>query len=59
MTWWYVGGLLAVLFTLFPLYVMVKISLSPPVEVFTPHPNFALHTVTSEHWKTLLAAGTV
>jgi trehalose transport system permease protein len=56
---WYGGGLLAVLFTLLPLYVMVKISVSPPAEVFTPHPSFAIHEVTSEHWQTLLTAGTV
>ena len=58
-TGWYGGGLLAVLFTLLPLYVMVKISVSPPAEVFTPHPSFAIREVTGEHWKTLLAAGTV
>ena len=28
--WWYGGSLLVVLFTLFPLYLMVKISVSPP-----------------------------
>ncbi len=58
-TWWYGGAFVAVLFTLFPLYLMVKISMSPPAEVFTPHPSFALHEVTSEHWQTLLTAGTV
>jgi hypothetical protein len=30
MTWWYGGGFVAVLFTIFPLYLMVKISVSPP-----------------------------
>jgi trehalose transport system permease protein len=58
-TWWYGGGLLAVLFTLLPLYLMVKVSVSPPAEVFTPHPSFALREVTDEHWKTLLSADTV
>ena len=38
-TWWYGGGLLAVLFTLFPLYLMVKVSVSPPAEVFTVKGN--------------------
>ena len=50
---------MAVLFTLLPLYLMVKVSVSPPAEVFTPHPSFALHEVTSEHWKTFLTVGTV
>ncbi len=59
LTWCYGGGCVAVLFTLFPLYLMVKISVSPPAEVFTPHPSFALHAVTREHWLTLLTAGTV
>jgi ABC-type glycerol-3-phosphate transport system permease component len=59
MTWWYGGSLLPVLFTLLPLYLMVKVSVSPSAEVFTPHPSFALHEVTGEHWKTLFTAGTV
>jgi ABC-type glycerol-3-phosphate transport system permease component len=49
----------AVLFTLLPLYLMVKVSVSPPAEVFTPHPSFALHEVTREHWKIFLTVGTV
>jgi ABC-type glycerol-3-phosphate transport system permease component len=59
MTWWYGGSLLAVLFTLLPLYLMVKVSVSPSAEVFTPHPAFAIRQVTGEHWKAVFTAGTV
>jgi trehalose transport system permease protein len=37
---------------------MVKVSVSPPAEVFTSHPSFALHDVTGEHWERFFAAGT-
>ena len=57
--WWYAGGVLAALFTLFPLYLMVKISVSPPQDIFTPHPSFGLRAVTDEHWKAVLASETL
>jgi trehalose transport system permease protein len=57
--WWYGGSLLVVLFTLFPLYLMVKISVSPPSEVFSPHPGFGLHRLTAEHWKAILGSETL
>ncbi len=53
---WYAGGLLIVLFTVLPLYLMVKISISPPLEVFSPHPTFIPHAVTAEHWRALLTS---
>jgi trehalose transport system permease protein len=56
--WWYGGSVLIALFTLFPLYLMVKISLSPAQDIFTPHPSFALSAVTGEHWKAVLASET-
>ena len=57
--WWYAGGVLAALFTLFPLYLMVKISVSPPQDIFTPHPSFGLRAVTDDHWKAVLASETL
>jgi trehalose transport system permease protein len=57
--WWYGGGVLVALFTLFPLYLMVKISVSPPQDIFTPHPAFGLRAVTADHWKAVLASETL
>jgi trehalose transport system permease protein len=54
--WWYGGGLLAIVFTLVPLYLMVKISISPPDEVLTPHPTFGIRTFTPDHWRAMLAS---
>lgn len=55
--WWQMGSLPILLLTLLPLYLMLKISVSPPAEVLTPHPTFGLHQVTGEHWKALLTSG--
>ena len=57
--WWYGGSVLVILFTLFPLYLMVKISVSPPQDIFTPHPAFGLSAVTDAHWKAVLASETL
>ena len=57
--WWYGGGVLVALFTLVPLYLMVKISVSPPQDIFTPHPAFGLYAVTADHWKAVLASETL
>jgi len=54
--WWYGGGLLAMVFTLLPLYLMVKISISLPHEVLTPHPTFGIHAFTSAHWQAMLTS---
>jgi trehalose transport system permease protein len=42
-----------------PLYLLVKVSLSPPGEVMTAHPALLPHAVTFEHWQRLLASGQV
>ncbi len=55
--WRYGGSLLVALFILVPLYLMVKISISPPGEVLTPHPSLGLHAMTVQHWKALLTSG--
>ena len=57
--WWYGGSVVVALFTLFPLYLMVKISISPPEDIFTPHPSFGLYAVTDEHWNAVLASETL
>jgi trehalose transport system permease protein len=57
--WWYLASILLALFILFPLYLMVKISISPPQDIFTPHPSFGLSAVTDAHWRAVLTAGTL
>lgn len=42
-----------------PLYLMLKISVSLPGEVMTPHPALLPHGITLDHWIRLLAAGQV
>src|SRR5262245_38101414 len=54
--WWYSASVLIMLFTLLPLYLMLKISISPPQEVFTPHPSFGLHAITAAHWRAMLTS---
>jgi trehalose transport system permease protein len=57
--WWYGGSVMVALFTLLPLYLMVKISLSPPQDIFTPHPAFGVSALTGAHWKAVLASETL
>jgi trehalose transport system permease protein len=56
---WYAGSVLIILFTLLPLYLMVKISVSPPQDIFTPHPSFGLTALTATHWNAVLASETL
>jgi len=42
-----------------PLYLLLKVSLSPPVEVMTAHPTLLPHGITLEHWGRLLETGQV
>jgi trehalose transport system permease protein len=55
------GGFLAALalWAIGPLYLLLKVSVSPPGEVMTPHPTLLPHGLTLEHWRRLLAAGQV
>lgn len=48
-----------VLFAIGPLYLLIKISLSPPAEVLTAHPTFVPHGVTGRHWRRVLSSGQV
>lgn len=40
-----------------PLYLLVKVSVSPPAEVMTAHPTLLPHSVTWRHWHRVLASG--
>jgi len=42
-----------------PLYLLLKVSLSPAAEVMTAHPTLLPHGLTLDHWRELLAAGQV
>lgn len=42
-----------------PLYLMLKVSFSPPAEVMTAHPTLLPHGLTWIHWQALLATGEV
>jgi trehalose transport system permease protein len=44
-------------FLILPLYLMAKISVSVPGEVFTPHPPFGISEVTFGHWQRILSTG--
>lgn len=43
--------------TLFPMYIMVKISISDPVDILTLHPPLLIQHVTTRHWKYILGMG--
>src|SRR5215510_1341366 len=40
-----------------PLYLLLKVSVSPPAEVITPHPLLLPHAVTWRFWERVLASG--
>jgi trehalose transport system permease protein len=42
-----------------PLYLLVKVSVSPPAEVMTPHPTLIPHAVTWRYWQRVLASGQI
>jgi trehalose transport system permease protein len=44
-------------FLLIPIYLMVKISMSIPGEVFTQHPALLIHNVTLDHWRQIVIGG--
>jgi trehalose transport system permease protein len=47
------------LFALGPLYLLLKISVSPPDEVMTAHPTLFLHGITGQHWQRVLDSGQI
>ena len=46
--------MLILLWIIFPLYIMIKISLSSPREVMREHPSFFLKSPTIKHWREVL-----
>src|SRR2546429_5659083 len=40
-----------------PLYLLLKVSVSPPAEVMTPHPLLLPHAITWRFWERVLASG--
>jgi ABC-type glycerol-3-phosphate transport system permease component len=42
-----------------PLYLLLKVSVSPPAEVMTPHPLLLPHAVTWRFWQRVLASGQI
>jgi trehalose transport system permease protein len=43
-----------VIWFVFPLYMLVKVSVSQPQDVLTQHPPFWIHHFTWEHWRSML-----
>ena len=48
-----------ILFAATPLYLLLKVSLSPPAEVMTAHPTLVPHGVTWRHWQRVLSSGQI
>jgi trehalose transport system permease protein len=48
-----------VLYAIGPLYLLIKISLSPPDEVLTAHPTLVPHSVTGRYWARVLSSGQI
>ncbi len=42
---------------LIPIYILVKVSVSQPVDVLTQHPTFLIHNFTTSHWEKVLSSG--
>ncbi len=51
--------IIMLLFALGPLYLLLKISVSPPGEVMTAHPTLLLHSMTGQHWQRVLDSGQI
>ncbi len=48
-----------ILFAATPLYLLLKVSMSPPAEVMTAHPTLVPHGVTWRHWQRVLSSGQI
>lgn len=51
--------ILIALYMLVPIYILVKVSFGTTQEVMTQHPTLLPHSITLEHWKTVLGSGNV
>lgn len=43
--------------TLIPVYILIKVSISAPVDALTQHPTFFIHNFTAEHWIKVITSG--
>lgn len=50
---------LIALYMVVPIYILVKVSFGTTQEVMTQHPTLLPHSITLEHWKTVLGSGNV
>jgi trehalose transport system permease protein len=55
--WFWSITLLLGLLIVFPLYIMLKISLSAPADIFTENPPYWIEHFTSMHFRNVLASG--
>ncbi len=51
------GCVVFLLFLLFPLYIMLKMSISPPQEVFRERPSYGITQVTGQHFARVFDSG--
>ncbi|MDD6362027.1 MAG: carbohydrate ABC transporter permease [Lachnospiraceae bacterium] len=51
--------ILIALYMVVPIYILVKVSFGTTQEVMTQHPTLLPHSITLEHWKTVLSSGNV
>ncbi len=51
--------ILIALYMVVPIYILVKVSFGTTQEVMTQHPTLLPHSITLEHWKTVLGSGNV
>lgn len=50
---------LVIIFMLTPIYLMVRISLSPPQEILKAHPGLIPQKISFEHWEEVLRSGNI
>lgn len=51
--------ILIAVYMVVPIYILVKVSFGTTQEVMTQHPTLLPHSITLEHWKTVLSSGNV
>lgn len=52
-------ALILIIWFIFPLYILFKVSVSQPQDVLTPHPSFWFNHVTWDHWRSILHWSTI
>ena len=51
--------IIVIIFVLTPVYLMVKISFSPPAEILREHPSLGMEGITTKHWQAVLLSGQI